>query len=164
MSIGAALRWPAVFVIGIAMVACAGLGGPPSEPPRVSLADVGIEEFGLLEQKLRLVLRVQNPNDVAIGIVGLSYELEVNGSRLAQGVSDQTLRVPRFGEATLTVGAVTGLAGLLRQLDDLRRGGRPAIAYRIHGRLSLDGGGSVPFDHHGEVVLPALPGERSKRL
>lgn len=151
---GLLLALSSVFVVG-----CAGLVGAPSEPPRVSLADIGIEEIGLLEQKLRLELRVQNPNEVTIGIAGLSYVLEVNGRKFADGVSDQAVRVPRFGEATLNVGAVTGLAGMLRQFRELQKGGREVIDYRLSGKLMLESGGSVPFEQRGEVPLPSLFGD-----
>lgn len=143
--------------------ACTGLLGLPSEPPRVSLTDIGIEQLGLLEQKLRLGLRVQNPNDAEIAIAGLSFSVEVNGQPFAQGVSDHAVRVPRYGEATLQVSAVTGLASLWRQLRELQKGGRESIGYRLQGRLNLEGGLSVPFDHRGEVPLPWLLGEGPRR-
>jgi LEA14-like dessication related protein len=68
--------------------------------------------------------------------------------------------IPRFGEALIDVQVVSGLQNILRQINDLLKGDRTAITYRIKGRLHLDGGiGSVPFDTSGEIVFPTGGGK-----
>jgi hypothetical protein len=42
----------------------------------------------------------------------------------------------------------------LKQLRAARQNGK--LAYRIHGRVEVDGSGSIAFDRSGEVPLAAL--------
>lgn len=149
-------RIAAAFACALALAACATI----SQRPEVSLSGLDIQEIGLLEQRFGLRLRVLNPNDADISIDGLSYELEVNGQAFAKGVSNRAVTVPRMGEAVVEVSAISNLGGLLRQLNELHKGGREAVTYRLTGRLNAGGLGSVPFEHQGEVALPRLPGER----
>lgn len=125
--------------------------------PEVSLAGVTIEEFGLLEQRLGLELRVMNPNDADLPIDGVSFAVDVNGQKFAKGVSNKAVTVPRFGEAIVDVSAVTTLGTLLRQLGELAKDGRDTVRYRVHGQLYGGGMNGVPFDTTRELKLPKLP-------
>ncbi|MEW5889680.1 MAG: LEA type 2 family protein [Pseudomonadota bacterium] len=146
---------PLLLACALALAGCAGLG-VPRNPPEVTLANVDVLEVGLLEQRLGLHLRVLNPNDTSLRINGLSYTLEVNGRPFAKGVSDKAVSVPRFGEAILEVPATTNIGGLLRQLDEWRKGrGRETMDYRLTGTLYPAFGPGIPFDHSGQVPLPA---------
>lgn len=125
--------------------------------PEVSLSGVTIDEFGLLEQRLGIKLRVMNPNDADLSIDGVTFDVDVNGQSFAKGVSNKAVTVPRFGEAVLDLSAVSTLGSLLRQLGDLAKSGRETVEYRVHGRFYGGGMNGVPFDSKREVKLPKLP-------
>lgn len=139
---------------------CATLPGTLT-PPEVSLADLRLIDVGLFEQRFGLSLRVLNPNEVDIPVEGLSFTLELNDTTFATGVSNESVTIPRLGEAVVDVQAVSTLTGLLHQLRRLSQG-EQGITYRIHGTLSTGGMlGGVPFDRRGEIEWPLGPAGRS---
>lgn len=162
-------HWLAAVAVGAALLAgCASLVGI-GQPPGVTLAGIDLREIGLFEQRFGLKLRIQNPNAVDLPISGLSFEVELNGHPFANGLSNQSVTVPKMGEATLDVDAVSNLASLLKQLQELQKGGRDRVDYRIIGRLSAGALGSIPFERKGDVPMPdlgglwPLPGEKPSK-
>lgn len=154
-------RW--IVVVSIGLLALAGCATYPGsiEPTRVSLADVSMLEFGLIEQKLGLKLRVQNPNNVAVPIEGLSYELELNGKSFAQGVAHPQTQVPEFGSAEIDTEAVSNLSSLISQLGQLQKDQK--LQYRLKGKLySGRWQGARLFDAEGEISLPDFGGWKKK--
>lgn len=151
------LRLVALFVLNVVAVLLAGCASLSVKSPEVSLSDVTIEEFGLLEQRLGIRLRVMNPNDAALRIDGVSFAVDVNGQSFAKGVSNKAVTVPRFGEALLDLTAVSTLGDLLRQLGEFAKSGRDTVQYRVHGQFYGGGLNGVPFDSKREIKLPTLP-------
>ena len=144
----------------IALLAALGLlvaaGGCASvtslETPELQVTSFRVLESGQdsLEQRFAVGLRVINPNNRDIDIEGLDFSLDLNGRRLARGVSDQGFLLPRLGEAETTVVVTTSLLDVLRQAVEL--GGREdSLEYRLRGRLHLGGIflRSIPFDRSG---------------
>lgn len=150
-------RWIAMVWVGVlALTGCATLG--VNEPPRVSLADISMLDFGLIEQKLGLRLRIQNPNSVSIPIEGLSYELELNDKLFAQGVAHPQTQVPAFGTAEIDTEAVTNLTNVFKQLGVLQQQ-EQKLRYRLKGKLySGRWSGARAFETDGEISLPAFGG------
>jgi LEA14-like dessication related protein len=130
---------------------CTGMG---LRTPSVTLAGIEVVEAGLFEQRLAIKLRVMNPNNAEIPIHGLTFEVELNGEPFAKGVSDKAVTVPRLGEAVLEVTAVTGFAGVIRQIQGLARGNIDAISYRIKGRLMTSASYGLDFDEPGRLEMP----------
>ncbi len=150
-------RLAALFVLNVVVVLLAGCASLSMKSPEVSLSDVTIEEFGLLEQRLGITLRVMNPNDADLRIDGVSFAVDVNGQSFAKGVSNKAVTVPRFGEALLDLSAVSTLGDLLRQLAEFAKSGRDSVQYRVHGQFYGGGLNGVPFDSKRELKLPTLP-------
>lgn len=140
------------------LAACAGMAGL-SQKPEVSLAGLDLLEFGLIEQRFALKLRIRNPNDVALSITGVNFAIELDGQPFASGVSDKAVTVPRQGDAVLEVTATSNLSGVLKQLREFRKGGR-ALDYRLTGRIAVDGLGSLPFERKGELAMPRIEPQR----
>jgi LEA14-like dessication related protein len=125
------------------------------EPLSVTIANLTPIEVGLLEQRYALKVRVLNPNDTDIAFDGVAFDLEINGKPFAKGVSSQTSVIPRFGEAIIDVQVVSGIQNILRQIQELTKGDRTGISYRIRGRLhSPSLPWSTTFDSTGEFVFP----------
>jgi len=82
----------------------------------VSITELGAAQIGVLEQTYSLKLRVQNPNPMDISTDGLSFDIEINGKPFARGVSNESVTIPRLGEAMVTVQAVSDLSGLIQQM------------------------------------------------
>ncbi len=144
----------AIAAVALALAACAsvGPGGRTLEPPQVTLADLEFRDLGLLEQRLGLVLRLSNPNEVSLPLDGLKVSLVVDGEPFATGLSNENVTVPALGEERVTVDAVSTTTDLLNQLQgvtDLQD-----VDYTLAGTAFLRGSDQVlPFTQEGVVRL-----------
>ena len=87
-----------VLVVGLSLAGCS-LLVPKLETPRLSIVDVELLKSDLWQQRLKVRMRVQNPNHRALPVKGLSYTLEVAGKEFAHGESGASFVVPALGEA-----------------------------------------------------------------
>jgi LEA14-like dessication related protein len=156
--------WPRNRLLPVAVVATlvTGLLGacalflPKFETPKLSVVDVQILKSDLWSQRLKVRMRVQNPNDRTLPVKGLSYKLEVEGQELASGVSGASFVVPALGEAEFDTNVTANMAGVVLKL--LARGGEGSgqkINYRLTGKVSLSQGllRSIPFEEQGSFKL-----------
>lgn len=152
-------RLGAVALFAALAAGCAALA-PKLETPKLSLQGVKMLEASLVEQRLEVRLRVQNPNDVEIPVRGLDLELEVGGEPIATGVSAREFAVPALGEAEfdmlVTANAATALLNLFRS-----GGKRETLDYVIRGKLRTKLGmlRTVPFEEKGAIPLRGLAGK-----
>ena len=87
--------------------------------PQISLVSIVPVELSLFEQRFDLRLRVQNPNSVELPIRGMQYFLQLNGGDFAQGVTNQEINIPEYGEQVVTVPVTTNLSFVFNQLKRL---------------------------------------------
>ncbi len=106
-------------------------------------------ESTIFEQHLRVDLRVRNPNDFDLKVTGLDFTLDLNGQRLARGLTSQTLTIPRLGDAMMAVETSTSTLDVVRQLLNL--GQRQDLSYQLKGVLHLQGS-RLPFEHEGVLI------------
>lgn len=147
--------WLRLLLLVLAAAACATLSG--LDAPRVSVSNITPQDMTLFEQQFLVALRIQNPNDVPLGVKGMTFNLDLNGKSFASGLSNQQVTVPRFGSAVVEVEVYSGLTGILRQFQTFAAGGAPRFTYRLRGKAHLDQPASItlPFDEQGEIELPA---------
>jgi LEA14-like dessication related protein len=124
-----------------------------TEPPYLSIVSIEPVEVTPLEQKYRFRVRVQNPNDHALDISGMSYVLEINGHSFLKGVSNEAVTIPRFGETVIELSGVSTLFGFVRQIQALQQQDTPHLQYRLSGKLGLAGGfRGLPFSYKGTLL------------
>jgi LEA14-like dessication related protein len=147
------MRWIALLMTTILLGACAGLGGAPMQAPNVSLVDLRVTEVKLFEQRYGMELRVQNPNSVALPIVGMEYSVRLNDVEFGKGVSRAPVTVPPYGEAVIQVDLVSSTLSLLQRVRELQRGRLPeALKVVIAGGVSLAHAAEpLPFMFQGEI-------------
>jgi LEA14-like dessication related protein len=158
---------PAVRLLSLlallAMSACAAL--EDAAPPEVSLADITFLRSGLLEQEIEVELRLRNPNNFELPLEGLTFDLLLDGKQLVRGFSNESVTIPRLGEARLPVTASTNLIDLVQQALRIARSGQ--LDYRIVGQAYVSGLGnrSMPYDKSGRLrLLPAAGSPTTETL
>jgi LEA14-like dessication related protein len=108
-----------------------------------------------LELRLAVKVRIQNPNDLALEYSGAALTLDLNGRRLATGVSDSIGTVPRYGETVLTIPVTISAFDMARQVLGLAGAERnDAVAYRVRGKLEGGLFGTRRFTSEGTFELP----------
>ena len=147
-----------LLLIGIWGVLAFSLGGcatlpATTEPPYLSIISIEPVEITPLEQKYRLKLRVQNPNDHELDISGMSYILEINGQPFLKGVSSDAVTVPRYAESVIELSGISTLFGFVQQIRTLQQRQSQDMVYKLTGKLSLSGGlGRLPFGYEGSLL------------
>ena len=144
------------------LLGACGVTGDPV-PPQVRLADLRLLDASVFEQRFELDLRIGNPNDFALPLDGLTFDLDVNGEAFARGFSDQRVTIPRLGEGVVSVAASTTLIDVVRQMMLLTR--RRDLTYRLTGLAYLDGftRRSLPYEAEGTFRLsPPEAGSEQK--
>ena len=122
---------------------CAALHGL-RESPKISVADIQVQQAGLMENAFLLQLRVMNPNDVAIDLKAITCSLTLDGKPFARGVADSNQRIEAYSSTMVPVSvysSVVDMAGALARL--LQAGVRlddPA-QYGLEGTAILSGHG-----------------------
>ena len=139
---------------------CAGLG-TKLEPPRINLAHIAVQEIKTFETVFKLQLRVFNTNDIPLVIKALDSDLDVNGKRLATGVTETETTIPALGSGLLDVAVyASSLQMVARVLDGLGDSGtgrkQESIDYTLSGRLHLGGRAlpsRIPFTTAGTLSM-----------
>jgi LEA14-like dessication related protein len=127
---------------------------PKFEAPHLSVTDVQVVGGDLWQQRLKVRMHVQNPNDRALPIQGIVYTLEVEGQQFASGESAASFVVPALGEAEFDTNVTTNLAGTFIKLLSRAADGK-SVAYHLSGKVSLSEGflRTIPFDQRGSFNL-----------
>ena len=138
--------------LGVALFGCAGLG-TRLEPPRVTLADMKIEEIKALEAITKVELRVVNTNDVSLEILGVDCTIQLNNKAFGTGVLNTKTTVPPRDTALVPMTIYSSLIEVGRGIFESRSDGK--FTYKIKGRLHLGGGlpSILPFSSEGELSL-----------
>lgn len=147
--------WPrhlAFACLSLLLISCASVMKKP-EPPRVGIAGLEILEVGLFEQRYLLSLRLQNPNDFALDVNGMDYEVFLNDRSFAHGVNHNSVTLPAFGEDVLEVEVISSLSNMLDQLRGLESGYNQPLSYRILGGVKINNWPvKIPFEFKGEIA------------
>jgi LEA14-like dessication related protein len=152
-----------LFVTCIALAGCAGITYH-AQPPQISINNIQLVDAQLLEQRYDLTLRIQNTNDFPFFIKGLSYQLDINGSEFAHGISRHSLNILPYEEKFLTVSLISNTFGVINQLQALSKTGE-ALHFRLKGNVSHGTFNvpasmySLPFEKEGTLDLSALLGK-----
>ena len=140
--------------VALGALALSGCAATHFETPKLSVADVQVLSGDIWQQRLKVRMHVQNPNDRALPVKAIEYTLEVQGQPFAQGASVEPFVVPALGEAefdmTLNANGAGAVVGLLAHY-----GGSNEVGYRLVGKVSLSEGWlrSIPFDERGTFKL-----------
>jgi LEA14-like dessication related protein len=128
---------------------------PKFETPQLSVVNVELQKADLWEQRMKVRMRVVNPNDRPIPVKGLTVALEVAGQDLAHGVSGASFNVPALGEAEFDMNMTANMAGAIIKLLGRGNDAGDEVEYRVTGKISLSEGllRSIPFEDRGKFKL-----------
>jgi LEA14-like dessication related protein len=144
----------AVVLALLTATGCASLAALQAPDVQVTSLQLLEPAPGSLEQRFEVGLRLVNPNNRALAVDGLDFELDLNDRRLARGVTNRAFELPRLGEAETSVIVTTSVLDVIRQAVELGSRREMAMDYRLRGRLHLGSGfvRTVPFDHRGTLT------------
>ncbi|NWF74466.1 MAG: LEA type 2 family protein [Nitrospirae bacterium] len=145
------------YFLLVATAGCASwfMKGEPAEVLVINITPLEVTAF---EQRLQVDLRIRNPNDFDLVVTGIDFTLNLNGKRLARGLSNNDFRVPRLSDAVVSVQTSTSTFDVVGQLLSLSRD--QDLSYNITGLLHLKDG-RLAFDNSGILLekghLSGLP-------
>jgi LEA14-like dessication related protein len=119
------------------------------EPPEVLVTNVIPLEASAFEQRLQVDLRIRNPNEFDLAVTGIDFRLDLNGNRLARGLGNKELVVPRLSDAVTSVATSTSTLQVVRQL--LSFSGNQPLTYHLTGVVHTKEG-RLPFDNSGVLL------------
>jgi LEA14-like dessication related protein len=147
-------RYPRLLLLALILClsSCASL---VLKKPEVRVASIELGKSSLLQQDLKVVLRVQNPNAIALNARGLYFQLSSGDEQMASGVSDQAISIPAMGEGMVPLTVHTSMLDWLKLASDKLGNGNGVLNYRVSGYLDdVDGMGRVEFKRDGAWQLP----------
>lgn len=147
------MRW-IVTALLVLLSAC-GVLSPRLETPKLDVVGIEMMKSDMFQQRLKLRLKVQNPNDVALPIKGVTTDVEIAGEKFASGVSGAEFTVPAFGESEFDMIVTANMAAALVRMLGSKGDKRDEVEYRITGKVSLASGllRSIPFSETGTFKL-----------
>ncbi len=145
------------FLLPALIILISGCAGKQSqlENPKLSLVGFEMVDVQLFEQRYALTLRLINPNDIALPITGIYYEVELEGKEFATGVNASPVDIPAYGETRVTVEMSTSLLQSIRHLASIAEKNRDSLNYHIKGHLNVNLPllGKIPFSETGQIKL-----------
>jgi LEA14-like dessication related protein len=102
-------------------------------------------------------MRVFNTNEIPMEIKGINCDLELNGKRLATGVTNVKINIPSYDTAIIPMtlySSVLDVVNVLRSLAKTKK-----LDYKLTGHVRLGKGAmpsTIPFKATGELPLQSL--------
>ena len=146
---GTARRAAALLAMAL-LAGCAALA-PHFEHPRLYLVGVEVKDATLGEQHFRVRMRVQNPNDRPLPVLGIDYTIRLGDEDFGTGSSVSAFTVPPQGEAEFEMLLTTNLAATLWKVLPRLKDPSQTLEYRLVGKVRTDLAflHTIPFDERG---------------
>jgi LEA14-like dessication related protein len=132
------------WVLVLLLAGCETLS-PNYETPTLTVTGIKALPAQGFEQPFEIGLKLLNPNPVALSLNGMSYQLIIEGHKLAQGVSNNIPSAPAYGSTDFTVEVSTNLFKGLKLVHELMQNPRETVSYELVAKLDI-----------GWVFLPKL--------
>ena len=144
----------AIIVASLLLAGCAAVGRH-LEPPRISLAQIQVQEFTGFEAVFQIKLRVFNTNDIDLKVKGIEADLEINGKPFATGVSRAAVNIPSFGTELVPLTVYSSVIDIVKGIHGLQKAEQ--LQYRLKGKLRVAGENlmstTLPFESEGQMTL-----------
>ncbi|UCD79876.1 MAG: LEA type 2 family protein [Desulfobacterales bacterium] len=143
------------FIFSIVLLTnCAGIG-KRLEPPRISLANIQVQEFTGFETVFQIKLRVFNTNDVGLDVKGIEADLAINGKPFATGVSKAGVQIPSFETRLVPVTVYSSVIDIFKSVQGLQKAEQ--LTYTLKGKLRVAAdnapAATLPFESEGQLTL-----------
>src|SRR5947209_12221689 len=140
------------FLLGCSLLRQA--GSSMFERPTLSFKEARLPHVDFRGAELDLVFLVTNPNSVGLDLTRASYDLEVEGHKVAAGTPKNGLKIPGGATTEVTFPAKvlwTEIAPALEAVFALDQ-----VRYRASGELGI-GPVTLPLQHEGTFAAPKIP-------
>lgn len=148
------MKFAASCSLFLSLVGCAALR---PNPPEISLFGLELENLTLSHAILSANLNLYNPNDFAVTIKKVRYELALQGLEVAHGQSAESIRIGANSTEQLAVRLSSSYLNLLR--IGQKSQGKENIPFIIKGAVTIGGFGvlsrDIPFRSEGIIPLQA---------
>lgn len=158
------LCFPLLFCTLLLLNGCMAMHGL-KEDPKISIADIRIQDVKALEGVFLIKLRVINPNDVPLDLHGINCDLELGERHFASGIADSNQVVPAYGTTTVPVEVYASVLDMIASATDLfhNAGAMPSkskpMPYTLKGTVGVGVRGfqkQIPFQSSGELSLKGI--------
>lgn len=143
-----------LLAIAFFVTGCASLQ-PEIREPTYRIEGVELLQLGLTEQRFRLTLLVNNPNDRALPVRALRYSVDLEEIPLAEGESEERFTLPANSEHPVRLDVRTrllqDLPALMRKLEMNQQ----RFAYQLRGEVDYGNWirGTRSFERDGHLRL-----------
>jgi LEA14-like dessication related protein len=124
------------------------------ERPSLSFKEARLPQIDFQGAQLDLVFLVTNPNSIGLDLTRASYNLEVEGHKVAAGTPKNGLKIPGGGTAEVTFPAKVQWNEIAPALEALFA--MDQVHYKASGELGL-GSVTLPLQHEGTFAAPKMP-------
>lgn len=128
-----------ILVVGLCLVlaGCAAFS-PYQEQPQVNITSfTTAPHSGAAVPRFLIGVQVINPNRASLLLRGMSYSVEIEGTRVLSGVANNLPEVPAYGSADFIIEASPDLLGAARVVSGLISGKQDGIRYNFDARLDV---------------------------
>lgn len=124
------------------------------ERPSLSFKEARMPNIDFQGADLDLVFLVTNPNSMGLDLTRASYNLEVEGHKVAAGTPKNGLKIPGGGTAEVTFPAKVQWNEIAPALEALFA--MDQVRYKASGELGI-GSVTLPLQHEGTFAAPKMP-------
>ena len=141
-------------VAGFLLFRCATLS-PDFEQPTVNVSSFRLLPTNNIVPKFEIGLHVINPNRVPLKLLGMVYEVELEGHRVLTGVASELPLIGAYGEGDVLLQASPDLFSTISLFTDMMN--QPREKFNFNFSAKLDVGKFLPkirVEKAGEISLP----------
>src|SRR5919201_5623340 len=124
------------------------------ERPTLSFKEARLPHVDFQGAELDLVFLVTNPNSVGLDLTRASYNLEVEGHKVASGTPQNGLKIPGGGTTEVTFPANIQWNEIAPALEAVVA--MDQVRYKASGELGV-GPVTLPLQHEGTFAAPKVP-------
>lgn len=151
-----ATRW-IVFGLLLAMLSACGALRPGYEKPHVTIQSFRALPSDGFAPRFEIGLHIVNPNSVGLNLVGIAYDVELDGHRILTGVANNLAPIEAYGEGDVMLSAATDVFGGVGLIADLMQSQRSSVRYDVSAKLDVSGfGRNIRVKRTGELALSDL--------
>lgn len=129
-------RWIHLVLVLLLLSGCAMLK-PVYETPQASVSSFRVLQTNTLVPEFEIGLHLTNPNLVPLKLLGLSYQVELEGHQVLSGVASELPEIPAYGAGDVVLLAKPDLFNTISLFSDLMKHPRETVQYRFTAQLDV---------------------------